>query len=307
MRFRNPTDILNSLGLQVVGHVPAYAVRPHKGTKTPLNELLVTLYSNGSQVAESYRAIRANLMFGENGEQRTTIQVTSPMPSDGKTTTIANLAVTFAQTGKRVLLIDCDLRRPTLTSMFSMSDELGLSDYLSGDIAKVPRYETGVNHLTFIPAGGLSERPAELLTGSTFPDLIQQFKLEYDLILIDSPPVLAVSDPLVISSRVDGVLIVLRIGKENQQIAAAAAKSLKQVGANLIGVVVNAISPKAKYGYQSAQKYYKYYTRRPIGQRTTERDPLPTANQPKSNGVHKVGANGASTKVIADSSEPDFD
>lgn len=207
-----------------------------------------------SPVSESYRILKTNIQFLLEEESHQILAVTSAHPGEGKTTTIINLSITFAAEGKRVLLIDGDLRRSSIHHVFRLNNELGLSSVLSkrNDISEVIQ-STSISNLDIIPSGPAPNRPSELLGSQELDELLKQMKNHYDLILIDSPPVLVVSDAQIIVSRSDGVIMVVRAGKTRSQDALKVKAYLKHIKANLLGVVLNDVKHK------SQRQFYNYY------------------------------------------------
>ncbi len=210
---------------------------------------LVTLSFPFSSIAESYRQMRTNLQFAKIGRPIRSVLVTSASPGEGKSTTASNLGIAFAQTGKRVLLVDADLRRPTLGNMFRITGGAGLSELLSGKerVRNVIR-ETKVENLHFVSSGEIPPNPAEVLGSDAMRDFIDTMTKEYDLVLFDSSPVLAVTDPAVISTMVDGTILVAAAGKVRLQDLQQASEVLEGVGGKVAGVVLNGFDAQKAYG-----------------------------------------------------------
>ena len=256
--FRTPEDVQGQLGLPIFGHIPFIAApRSKKGAaaaakegKAGLSTVLCTVHSPKGRHAEAYRAVRTALYFGTKGEDHKVIQVTSPSPGDGKTTLAANLAISIADSGKRVLLIDADFRRPKIDKYFGITTQVGMSSLIAGD-AELPDVvqQTPVNNLWVIPCGARPDNPGDLLTSSRFEEFIEVVREQYDFVLIDSPPLLAVTDPAVIAPRVDGVLFVIRLSKHARDAALRAIDTISTVGGRVLGVVVNGLGKTTGYGY----------------------------------------------------------
>lgn len=196
--------------------------------------------SSNPLVAEAYRTLRTNLYFASGNQEIRTLLVTSTLPNEGKSTTISNLAIAYAESDKKVLLIDADLRRPTLHQVFSASTRLGLSYLLTGQ-CKIEEaiIETFVPNLALITAGPPLPNPYGGISSPRFEELLEELKARYDIILIDSSPILAVSDAQLLSKRCDGVLYIVHYGKVKRALAQRAVAQLRHSGANLLGVVVN--------------------------------------------------------------------
>ena len=232
------------------------------GDGMPRERQLITLAFPFSSVAESYRHLRTNVQFSRQGEPVQTILVTSATPGEGKSTTAANLAVSFAQTGKKVLVIDADLRRPTLDGLFKVKREPGLSDYLAGNVSLLSVIRaTKVDHLHLMTCGVIHSNPAELLGSRKMKELIEEAKQSYEVILFDSSPMLAVTDPAVTSTVVDGTIIVVSASKTRMNELEQSKEILESVGGRLLGVVLNNFDLRRAYGiaYRSAgQSTYGY-------------------------------------------------
>lgn len=200
---------------------------------------LITHTNPRSPVAESYRQLRTNLWFASHDRARRTIMVTSTSSDEGKTTTLANLAVTIAQTGRSVVLVDCDLRRPSLHEPFRLDNSAGLTNlFIAGVPLKSMLQDTGIPDLRLLPSGPLPPNPSELLGGTRMLEVIDALKDEADFVLFDAPPIVAVTDAAVLATRMDAVLLVLRAGRTKRELALRARAQLEKVQANLLGVVL---------------------------------------------------------------------
>ena len=204
---------------------------------------LVLVSDPRSAAAEAYRTLRVNIQFASPDHPLRTILATSAGPDDGKSTTLANLAIALAETGAPTLLVDCDLRRPSLHTLFGLPNEAGLTSLmLAGtampDAAGLPLQATAVPNLRLLPSGPLPPNPAELLASRRMADLLLLLAEQATYVLFDTPPILAVADAAVLAPRVDGVLLVVRAGKTRRDLAVKARKMLEQVKANLVGAVL---------------------------------------------------------------------
>ena len=225
---------------------------------------LVTQVRPQSQMAESYRALRTSLLLSNLGAPPKVIMVTSALPQEGKTTTSINTAVVLAQKGVRVLLIDADLRRPSIHKTLGMGPHSGLSNVLTGST----KLENAITRTAVLPnlfvlaAGTPPPNPAELLASSNMRDVLNQLREEYDHIVIDTPPSLSVTDAVVLSPRADAVVLVIRSGQTTKQALRRSRDILTQVNAKVVGVLLNAVdlsSPDYYYYYEYQGKYARYY------------------------------------------------
>ncbi|MCC6421763.1 MAG: polysaccharide biosynthesis tyrosine autokinase [Gemmataceae bacterium] len=240
-RFRSVEDIGKRLGAPVLGQIPRLrAERVGRGGAGLPEPLLCTFHRPTSTAAEAYRGLRTALCFRVRGGGPRVIQVTSPAAGDGKTTLAANLAISLAQSGKRVVLVDADLRAPRLHRAFGVDAGPGLAAVIDGaaDLGDALR-TTAVPGLRLLPGGTPPSNPAELLTSTAFEDLLAELKDDNDFVLLDSPAVLGVTDARAVAGVADGVLLVLRGPRGDRVQAARAGEALESVGAHLLGVALN--------------------------------------------------------------------
>ncbi len=208
---------------------------------------LITLRDPRAAAAEAYRTLRTNIQFSSIERKLHTILVTSSVPDEDKSIALANLAVTFAQAEQRVIVLDCDLRRPSLHSLFGVSNDRGLSQAMSqnSDLALL---KTEVDGLQIVPAGATPPSPADLLSSKRFDSVLRDLKQQADIVLIDAPPVLAASDAALLATKVDGVVLVTRAGKTRRDSAREAVALLQRVNAHVVGVVLtNAKLERERY------------------------------------------------------------
>ena len=214
-----------------------------------------------SEIAEAYRALRTSILLSSAGGPPHSLVVTSPMPQDGKTMTSINAAIVLAQQGKRVLLVDADLRRPSVHLAFGLRQQLGLSNVLSGGAeARAATFSTRERNLFVMPAGALPPQPSELLSSVVLQELLSQWRDEYDHVIIDSPPVLSVTDAVLLSAQADAALLVVRASQTTTGAVLRARDLLFQVKCNLLGVVLNAVDLASLGDYYSRSRYSLYYT-----------------------------------------------
>ncbi|MCC7160895.1 MAG: CpsD/CapB family tyrosine-protein kinase [Anaerolineae bacterium] len=216
-------------------------------------QTLITISNPRSPVAEAYRTLRTNMEFSNLDKNLRVILVTSAGAEEGKSTTLSNLAVTIAQSGKRVILVDADLRRPTLHQVFGLKNSVGLTDMVRDEtiLANPPAQETSVPNLRVLTSGQLPPNPAEILGSKRMSEILAALLERADMVLLDAPPVLAVTDAAVLSSKVDGVLLVVSAGKTKRENARKAQAQLEKINARVIGAVLNNVQAD-----QSAQTYY---------------------------------------------------
>jgi capsular exopolysaccharide synthesis family protein len=219
---------------------------------------LVAYAEPKSAAAEAYRTLRTNITFASPDNPVHVIMATSTSPDDGKSTTIANLAITFAASGASTVLVDGDLRRPHIHTIFGLPNEQGLTTVVvdmaraatGGAEPTIPLQNTQVANLQVLTSGPVPPNPAEILSSQRMAELLETLRGKADYILIDTPPIIAVTDAAVLASRVDGVLLVVNAGKTKRELAIKARDMLKQVNANVIGVVLNnAQVDKSAYAY----------------------------------------------------------
>jgi len=221
------------------------------------SDLLITISSPRSPISEAYRTLRTNLQFVSLDKPLQTLLVTSPGPEEGKSTMLANLAVAIAQGEKKVILVDCDLRRPNLHRLFGLEYKKGLTTMMVDEkaMSDPPLQETGVSGLQLLASGPLPPSPSDLLGSRRMDRVLETLKERADIVLLDAPPVVAVSDAAVLATKVDGVLLVVSAGQTKRDSVQAAKAKLEKVNANLIGAVLTNVPLDA-----SLQRYY--YTRR---------------------------------------------
>jgi polysaccharide biosynthesis transport protein len=237
--------------------LPRRSGNGRKPRKKAVIQELVTITDMRSASAEAYRTLRTNLIFSQSVQTLRTVLVTSASPNEGKTTTAANLAVSFAQHGMRVLLIDCDLRRGRLHKIFKIAREPGITELVLGrEEAEGVIRETDATGLYVIPSGNLPPNPSELLGGERMRKTLASLSEGFDLLVIDTPPLLAASDGAILATLSDGVVLVLRAGFTESDAAQQAIQQLASVGARVVGAVLN--DPDAKVPTYSGYYHYEY-------------------------------------------------
>ena len=273
--LKTPEEAEEFLGFPIVGVIEQFRAR--RGSKEDQDDGLVTRGAPHSRSTEAFKTLRANLLFSYTDLPRKVFLISSPHPHDGKTTVAANLAMVMAQTERRVLLVDADLRNPSLHRLFAVENRNGLSEQLLTE-TYTPTIEVGDDGLSMITAGVQPLNPSELLESKRMQRFLAFAREHYDIVIIDSPPILAVSDALVLSPYVDGILVVLRAGATPYDHARRAIASFLTLQADplvpddqetsdrkdttSLGLVMNFLDPRegASYGYYG---YHSYYGHRP--------------------------------------------
>jgi capsular exopolysaccharide synthesis family protein len=196
--------------------------------------MLITEKDPKSIASEAYRTLRTNIQYSSFDKEIKTILVTSTGPGEGKSTTRGNLALTMAQGDKRVLVIDCDLRKPTIHKKFNVSNEKGVSNFLIGQTALEDVIHKYSDNLYLLPSGTIPPNPAEMLSSKKLKEFLEKVKEEFDCIIIDSPPVMAVTDAQILSTIVDGVLLVASSGQTEKEGLVKAKEQILKVNGNLL-------------------------------------------------------------------------
>jgi succinoglycan biosynthesis transport protein ExoP len=259
--LKSPDDIVQALGLSPLGAISRIDGKSYE-------DKLVAAIHPRSPISEAYRILRTNIQFSAVDRPLGTLLVSSPNPIEGKSITLANLGVVMAQAGLSAILVDSDLRRPVLHKIFDLPNKEGLTTaLLDGEFNLDGRLQaTQVENLKVLTSGPLPPNPSELLGSQKMKSLIEALKGKADVILFDSPPTLVVTDAAVLAGQVDGVLLVTEAGNTRREMAQRAKEDLLKVGANVLGAVLNKLSPRGA-GYY----YYYYYSRDGDGQRRRKR------------------------------------
>jgi len=283
-------DVEETLKTRVLGVIPqADTKEMHETFKEKLPEgkeaeispahvvNLVTHYVPKSMMAESFRGLRTNIQFKDAENEIKTIAVTSASPQEGKTIVSVNLAITMAQAGMKTLLIGSDMRKPMIARVFGIEQTPGLSEILLGNcpwraavqtvtdmiVGKMSLDEVlltpGLDNLHLIPAGSIPPNPAELVESKRLKEFMEEAKSEYDLVLFDSPPILSTADAAILGSKMDGVLLVYRLGTVSRGLLKRSTSQLEQVNCRILGVILNGMKPEVSPDFHNF-KYYKYYS-----------------------------------------------
>ena len=248
--FENSEDVSSILALPTLGTIPQLQGKERRN-------LLSTSTEPYLAVSEAYRVLRTNIRFASVDRSLRTMLVTSAEPSAGKSTVASNLGIACAQAGLRVVIVDADLRRPNQHRLFGLSNANGLTDLLVGDVGDVEEcmVETEVENLRLIPSGSIPPNPSELVGSNRMEIVLDEIKERADLVIVDSPPVLAVADPVALGRKVDGTLLVIRAKRTSHSVASKAYNSLSSVGATVLGVVLLGTERRRR-------AYYYYYPQR---------------------------------------------
>jgi len=249
--IKTPDDVENHLRLSVLGTIPFYKVKNSENGRSKGRDVIK------AAVWEAYKTVRTNIQFSVLDKPLKVIMVTSAVPGEGKSTTVVNLAVSMAQASKKVLLLDCDLRNSKIHTYLNTSNLEGLTSILSGmgELSTVLK-ETHIPNLKVITSGIRPPNPSELLGTEKMKAFLEEAKKEFDIILMDAPPVLLVTDALVLAGIVDGVLMVTRSHQSVYEKTKRALESIRKTGARILGVVLNAMQDK---GYKAYHYYYHDY------------------------------------------------
>lgn len=254
LKSKEDLERITGSGVPVVGVIPAVRIRDDAGSE------LVALAAPDSPVAEAYRTMRTSVQFLALDDSLGSIQITSPSAGEGKTTTLANLAVVMARAGAKVVVIDCDLRRPRLHEVFGVPNDIGFTSVfqgqvpLSGALQAIP----GERNLRVLPSGPLPPNPSELLGSRRTAGILASLKAQGALVLLDCPPIMPVTDAAALSAWVDTTIIVVSYGTTTKRQLQRSVELLRQVDAPLVGTVLNRAQGSEGYGYS-----YGYYHRRP--------------------------------------------
>lgn len=267
--IKSEEDAAEHLGKAVVGTIPKMRFtggkrRRHKPkagrdgapAEEEAAECIVTLHDPKSPISEAYRILRTNFQFATVQQQPKTLMVTSAVPGEGKTTTAINLAIAMAASGSRVLLMDCDLRRPNVHRMLRLPRNPGLMEVLVGqvDIHDV-MLPTQVENLLVVPSGHLPANPSELIGSARMHDLVAQLGQEFDILICDAPSVIVVTDPLLLATHVDSSLMLVSVNNASRETIQRALNILETAGSHIAGIVLNGLDPTRRRYY-----YYYYYS-----------------------------------------------
>ena len=270
-------DEIEKYNLNVLGIIPAigdmkstpingiFNLNIGRGSRTSegLKRRLITREDPKSPISEAYRSLRTNLLYSSE-EKIKSILVSSAGPGEGKTTTVANLAITYANLGKKTLLVDTDLRRPVVHKVFNLEREPGVTNYLSSqtDNYKELIKKTDIENLSVVTSGVIPPNPSEMLGSNRMIQLAKLLEQDWDMILFDSPPLVAVTDANMVSKEIDQIVLVVKVGQTDKKAFHHTINNLRTIDAPLGGIIMNAVTNKSSYGsyyYYYYHQYYNYY------------------------------------------------
>ncbi len=250
--FRKPEEIIREFGIPIVGHIPY--MQEQKLRKIPkdvvIDRTVISLHLPRSRPSEAYRSVRTAVCFSAQGSKHRVIQVTSPAAGDGKSTLAMNFAVSLAQSGKKTIIIESDFRRPKVHRLTGVENKVGVVDVLRGkaELSDAIR-DTELEGFYVMPCGSRPRNPSELLARPEYEDLLSLLREKFEYVIIDTPPVLVVTDPCSVAPRVDGVLLCVRLSRHTREFGRRSLEQLRDVGGKMSGIVVNGVEETDAYGY----------------------------------------------------------
>jgi capsular exopolysaccharide synthesis family protein len=283
--IKTPEDVNRTMDLPVIGLIGEM----EKASRKDKNPGVYVMENSRSPITEAFRTLRSNLEFAGVDNPIKTLLISSATPSAGKTTIAVNLAGVLAQGGKRVMLLDADMRRPSTHKFLNIPNRAGLSELFrdTGSTIDQVKYEWGNPPITIVTSGALPPNPAELLGSEKMERLIEELSRDYDMVLIDGPPFI-VADPVVLSAKVDGVLLVIQPGNTKIDAGRAMMEQLEMADARVVGVVLNPITRRQSKYYSGKYRYYSdYYYSRGYGYLSskTRKKQTGRSDQPTATGI----------------------
>ena len=287
--LKTSEDVSRFLNIPLIGEIPRikdidgkksffsiFSLQGKPGKEESYNPRLITNFSPKEPIPESYRNVRTSLQYSFAADPLRCFVISSPNASEGKSLTTANLAIGFAQSGKKTLIIDTDLRRPVIHKIFGLVKEPGVTDVLINQVSLHEAIKpTAVEGLYILPAGHSTPNPGELIGSDRMNELLAQLKQEMDIILMDSPPVIAAIDSAILSAKTQGVLLVFNMDETKREAASFCIEQIKRSGGNVIGGILNNIDVDRRYGYYYGNRYYyryKYYSKYYYGEESKATD-----------------------------------
>lgn len=271
--IKNP-EVLEKMGFPILAIIPEISSKEMVTKKFSANGggptepqddkdmfRLITHLDPKSPISEAYRTLRTNIQFQKLQNKESCLMVTSSAPREGKSTTIANLAITMAQMGSKTLLVDTDLRRPVIHTVFSLNKDKGITNFLMGKMTFNEVVKPSiVDNLSVVTSGPLPPNPSEMLSSAEMNDFIELCRTNFDVVLFDSPPVIAVTDAAILSTKLDGVVLVIKAHQTQRTAVARAKNLLDNVNANIVGCLLNSVNVERAYGAYYHYYYYHYYS-----------------------------------------------
>ena len=253
-------DIERGLKIPILTSIPSIRTDGKRGEVEDISQRLITHYKPRSPISESYRSLRTNLQFASVDGGIKTVIITSPAPREGKTLTASNLAIAQAQAGRKTLLIDTDLRKPMIHRLFNLEKENGISRVLTGELKlDAAIKKTDMENLYVITSGPVPPNPSELLGSKRIKQVLKELRERFDIIVLDSPPMIAVTDPVVLGQEVDGMILVVRSGRTTMDIAEKSKRHAEYAKIKLLGCVLNDVDVRHIYGTYNYYYYHYYY------------------------------------------------
>ena len=263
-RFKGRTDVISTLHVPVLATVPRYRLpAPAGGSSQPQSLQSIVVIDPLGAASEAYRALRTGLLYSSTQMGRNSFLITSAHPSEGKTTTIVNLSIALAQAGTSTVLVSADLRKPTLESLLEIDAQEGpgLSEWLKQpDLALDAIVRRVIPNLHLVSSGTIPQNPSELLNSRRLPAFIEELEKRFDIVLVDSPPVLAVTDAQILGPKLGGTVMVINASHTRRSAAAHAKDEMERMGASLVGAVLNAFDKSSPYYSEYKADYYSNYS-----------------------------------------------
>lgn len=252
--FRKPEEVIREFGMPILGHVPYMQDKRLRTIREKdtggMDRTLVAAHLPRSRTAEAYRSVRTAICFSAQGNSHRVVQVTSPAAGEGKSTLACNLAVSLAQSGKKTVLVESDFRRPSVHRITGVSNEVGVVDILRGDAELTDALQyIPIEELAILPCGTIPRDPSELLSRPEYEALLEVLREKFDYVVVDTPPVLVVTDPCSVAPRADAVIVCMRLSRHTREFGRRAFGQLRDVGANVVGMVINGVEESDAYGY----------------------------------------------------------
>ena len=261
--FRKPEDIIREFGVPIMGHIPFMTEQRLKAAAedSKFDRSAISVHLPRSRPAEAFRAIRTAVCFSALGGEHRVISVTSPAAGDGKSTLALNLAISLAQSGKKTIIVESDLRRPKVHKLTGAENKVGIVDVLRGTLPLDECIQpTQVSDLSVMPCGPRPKDPAELLARPEYERVLADLRARFDYVIVDTPPVLAVTDPAGVAARVDGTIVCMRLSRHTRDLGKRTVESLRDIGATVAGIVINGVEERDAYGYGNYRySDYRYY------------------------------------------------